>query len=379
MTLIGNYFSRQQASWRQKSPSDAPKESSAPSEENDRTVHFLQQTKNQDAKPEDQLASLMNAVKDQAVNLKCEQAKVISDWQIGLDLLARRMATLQPLLTKSLQANADKDQTIERLSAAEAELTGRLLDVERDLAHYRPLAIQLDDELRAVRAELKGSNRRAAELESEYAKSQGTINDLFQKAATVDAARQRVLEENVSYAQKLNEQDASLQSLVRQTVQLKSELVASGSDIERLEVELRSVTKKLASECDEHARAKAAMETAEAQLAQVQKESQAQVKEAEARERRATEALSVREKQYYDLDIRQSAVLSKVDFLTRTNQRQREDLRRHLDHIGNLEASNRQLLDALARQAAGDDPAPGVADASSSPPLLHAVANDEAS
>jgi chromosome segregation ATPase len=382
MTLIGNYFNRQQGSGRQKgqkSQSDQPKEASAPPEENDRTIHFMQQAKNQDAKPEDQLASLMNAVKDQAINLKCEQAKVISDWQIGLDLLARRMATLQPLLTKSLQTNAEKDQTIERLSSAEAELTHRLLEAERDLAHYRPLAIQLDDDLRAVRVQLKDSHRHVAELEAEYAKSQGTINDLFQKAATADAARQRVLEENASYAQKLNEQDASLQSLVRQTAQLKSELVSSGSDVERLETELRSVTKKLASECDEHARAKAAMETAESQLAQLQKESLAQIKEAEARERRATEALSVRDKQYYDLDIRQSALLSKVDFLSRTNQRQREDLRRHLDHIGNLEASNRQLLDALARNAAGDDPAQEVAGAPSPQPLLRAVPVDEAS
>jgi hypothetical protein len=31
------------------------------------------------------------------------------------------------------------------------------------------------------------------------------------------------------------------------------------------------------------------------------------------------------------------------------NERQRDDLRRQSDHIGNLEASNRQLLDAIPR------------------------------
>jgi chromosome segregation ATPase len=379
MAFIGNYFNRQQGSGRQKGTSDPTTDPSVNPEESDRTVHALQPVKIQDAVTDEQLASLMNAVKDQAINLKCEQAKIISDWQISLDLLARRTATLQPLLTKSLQANAERDQTIARLSSAEADLTRRLIDAERDLAHYRPLATQLEDELRVVRAQLIDSNRQGAELEAEYAKSQGTINDLFQKGATAESARQRALEESASYAQKLNELDASLQSMVRQTVQLKSELISSGGDVERLEAELRSVTKKLATECDEHARAKAAMETAQAQLAQVQKESQAQIKEAEERERRATEALSVREKQYYDLDIRQSALSSKVDFLNRTNQRQREDLRRHLDHIGNLEYSNRQLLDALARNAGADDPTQEVDDEQSSQPRLRVVPVDDAS
>ena len=46
---------------------------------------------------------------------------------------------------------------------------------------------------------------------------------------------------------------------------------------------------------------------------------------------------------------------SKLDFLTRTNQRLREELRRSLDHVGNLEASNRKLLDLLARNSAAEE------------------------
>ena len=41
--------------------------------------------------------------------------------------------------------------------------------------------------------------------------------------------------------------------------------------------------------------------------------------------------------------------------MTRINQRLREDLRRHLDHIGNLEASNRKLLDLLARNSIAEE------------------------
>jgi chromosome segregation ATPase len=380
MTLIGNYFGRLQGNGRQKGESDTLAEPAAPAEDAERTIHSLPQAKSQDGKPEDQLASLMNAVKDQAINLKCEQAKVISEWQIGLDLLARRMATLQPLLTKTLQANAEKEQTIARLTASEAELTRRLSEAERDVWHYRPLALQLEDELRGVRAQFAESNRRQTELETEHAKSQGTINDLFQKAATADGARQRVIEENAAYAQKLHEHDASLQSLVRETTQLKSELVSSNGEIERLEDELKNVSKKLAGECDEHARAKAALQKLQAQFTQLQKDSQAQLKEAAEREHRLAETLSMREKQYHDLDIRQSALVSKVDFITRTNQRHREDLRRHIDHIGNLESSNRQLLDALARHAgSAEDSAAEIEEAQTSQPKLRAVPGKEAS
>ncbi len=365
MTLIGNYFGRAQAPAKQKNHSLKPLPAidsfmaSNPDlvEDEEAPVHFLAPPAPQETTPGDELSSLMNAVKDQALQLKCEQAKVISDWQIGLELLTSRMATLQPLLSKTLHSNADREQTITRLAASETELKRRLAENERELSHYRPMALQLDDELRNIRAQLTDSQRHAAGLEAEHAKSQGAINDLFQKAATAEAARQRVIEENAAYSQKLREHDNALQSFVREAAQLRGELVSSDSDVERLEAEIGALTKKFANECEEHSRVRAIMETLQTQFSQLQKESLSRVKEAEERERRATEMLSAREKQYYDLDVRQSALLSKVDFLSRTNQRQRDDLRRHIDHIGNLESSNRQLLDALARNANGSDSA----------------------
>ncbi|HZZ24636.1 MAG TPA: hypothetical protein VFE60_19530, partial [Roseiarcus sp.] len=47
----------------------------------------------------------------------------------------------------------------------------------------------------------------------------------------------------------------------------------------------------------------------------------------------------------------------KIDFLTRTSHDLREDLQGQLDHIGNLEASNRRLLDLVARHSAEEQEA----------------------
>ncbi len=361
MALIGNYFGRgptmvrQKVSTKSSTSIEAFTAANPELEEEEPAVEIMTPPRLANDSQDDELSSLMNAVKEQAIFLKCEQSKLISDWQIGLELLTSRMATLQPLLTHALKSNVEREQVNSRLAASESDLKRRLAESERELMHYRPAALQAEDELRNVRAQLSDNQRHAIALEAEFAKSQGAINDLFQKVTTAEASRQRIIEENAAYSQKMREHDAALQTFVREAAQLKCDFVSANSDVERLEAELGTLTRKYAGECEEHSRVKTALETMQAQFAQLQKDSLARVKEAEERERRAAEGLSVREKQYYDLDVRQSALVSKVDFLTRTNQRQREDLRRHIDHIGNLEASNRQLLDALARNASGTE------------------------
>ncbi len=302
-----------------------------------------------DVSPETELSSLMSAVNEQAINLKCEQLKVISDWQINIELLSDRVATLQPLLEKSLKANVEREQAVIRLTSSEADLSRRLIDAERDLAHHRPLAIRFEDELRVAQAQLSDNQRKISELEAEGDKSRKTINDLFQKASAADIARQRVFEQNTAYAQKLHENDAALQTALRELTRLKTEMFSINGDVERLENELGIVSGKLASECDEHARARLLVQSLQAQIAELEKDSQARIKGAEERERRAIELASVREKQCYDLSIRESALNSKIDFLNRMNLRMRGDMRRQLEHIGNLEASNNKFLDAPVR------------------------------
>lgn len=300
---------------------------------------------NKDARVDDQLSTLTIAIKEHAVALKCEQEKVIADWQISLDQLTGKMATLQPLLAKSLQAGADREQALSRFVAAEKELKHCLTQAERDLAHYRPLAIQFESDLRNLRQQFSAVQSQAVESETECRKSRGIANDLRERLASTDVARQQLLEENNAYRQRVQKHDIALPTLIRETTQLKSELAAAKSDREHLEGDREAIAKKFAVECDEHNRIKEAMTQMQSQFTQLQNESQARIQDAEERAWRGAEKLSGYEQQIHDLEIRQSALLSKIDFLNRMNQRQRDDIRRQHDHIGNLEASNRQLLE----------------------------------
>ncbi|VFU09900.1 protein of unknown function [Methylocella tundrae] len=301
------------------------------------------------------IESLMSAVRDQAVELRCEHAKTVSNLSLSFDVLTNRLATIEPLLAKAMEAAGKSEASVALLTASNDEYRHKLAEAERDLGYYRPLAMKLDDDLRIARNHLTETERKFAALESDYAKTQGAANELFQKMASAELARQRAAEENVALVQRLNEHDFTIQSLLRETAVLKSETVSVASDLERAERESKSVADKYAVELEGASRAKTALNSLQAEFSQFRKDSAAQIEQIEERERVSAEALSIKEKQFYDSEIKQSALNSKVDFLTRTNQRLREDLRSHLDHIGNLEASNRKLLDLLARNSAADE------------------------
>lgn len=298
------------------------------------------------------IASLMSAVRGQAVELRCEHAKVVSNLSLNFDVLTNRLSTIEPLLTKAMEAASNSEASVGLLTASNDDYRRKLAETERDLGYYRPLAVKLDDDLRVAHNHLAETDRKLVALETDYAKAQGACNDLFQKMASAEMARQRAIEENVALVQKLNEHDFTIQSLLRETAVLKSETVSIAGDLERAERESKSVADKYAVELEGNSRAKAALISLQAEFNQFRKDSAAQLEQVEERERVLTEALSIKEKQFYDSEIKQSALNSKVDFLTRTNQRLREDLRSHLDHIGNLEASNRKLLDLVARNSA---------------------------
>lgn len=302
-----------------------------------------------DTDADDQLCALMNTIKERTLNLKCEQQRVVSDWQIGMDQLTSQMATLQPLLLKSLQRGSEREQTILRLTASETDLKHCLAQAERDLAHYRPINAQLENELRTTRHQLSMATRQAADAEAENTKAQGLINDLHQRVATAESARQQLLEENSANRQRLQKHEVALPKMIREAAELKSQLVSTAADLERVESDLEAMSQKYGSECDEHGRTRAALRDAEAQIRRMQAELKARSDEALERDRRAAERLAGHEKKIYDLEIRQSALLSKIDFLTRLNERQRDELRRQSDHIGNLEASNQQLLNTHPR------------------------------
>lgn len=301
------------------------------------------------------LQSLVAAARDQAVELRGEQAQVASSMSLKIDILTNRLATIEALLAKALEAAGKSEASVGLLSASNEDYEQKLAEAERDLAFYRPLSIKLEDDLRVARRHVVETDRRLAALETEHAKAQGERNELVQKMFSAELARQRMGEENAALVQKLNEHGFTIQSLLRETACLKSETVSIGADLERAEAEAKSLADKYATEREGNCKATAALTALQAEFIQFRKDSAAQLEQMAEREKALIEAFSIKEKQFDHFEIKRSALDSKIDFLTHTNQRLREDLRGHLDHIGNLEASNCRLLDLVARNAAADD------------------------
>jgi chromosome segregation ATPase len=329
-------------------------ETPAEPERQDQLPHFMTDG-GQSLEDFDHIQSLIASVRSQAVEFRVQHSKAASDWTLGLNVLCSRIATLEPLLNKALQSANDRQREVDHLSLQNEEFKQKLADSERQLMHYRPLAMQLDEELRAAKAQLEEGARHMGDLEAEYAKSQGAFNELFQKLATAEAVGRRVAEEHLAYSQKLNENDLVIQTLMHETAQLKSDLTSVTCDLESAQKEASRLSARLGAEIDEHKRTKTALDSVTTQMLTLKKENASHSRENEERDRRSSESIASKDKQIYDLQVKLSGVNSKCDFLNREIQRQRDDLRRHLDHIGNLEGSNRQLLDALSRNAANKD------------------------
>ncbi|WP_156970892.1 hypothetical protein [Beijerinckia mobilis] len=324
----------------------------------------------------DDIGSLMAAVRDQAVELRCEQAKVASTLSLDFDVLTNRLSTIEPLLTKVMEEANKNQATVALLTATNDDFRHKISELEGEIGLYRPLALKLEDDLRVTRSQLAETDRKFVALETDYAKAQSSYNELLQKMTSTELARQRAAEENVALGQKLNEHEFTIQSLLRETAHLKSDTVAITSDLDRAEREAKSLSDKYAVELESSSRANAALTSLQIQFQQFRKENAAQIEQAEEREKILTESLSIKEKQFYDSEIKRSALESKIDFLTRTNQRLREDLRRHLDHIGNLEASNRKLLELLARNSA-DEKELAQRESAKVTPILRAVPDSQ--
>jgi len=142
---------------------------------------------------------------------------------------------------------------------------------------------------------------------------------------------------------------------LRETAHLKSESASITGNLEVAERDAKSLADKYTVELEGNSRASSALNSLQLQFAQFRKDSAAQIEQIEGRNTVLSESLTIKDKQIYDSENKRLALESKVDFVTLMNQRLREGLRRHLDHIGNLEASNRKLLDLLARNSIVDE------------------------
>lgn len=171
---------------------------SAPHSDQDATSTSIEASEACAAAMEDSvdLQSLMSAVREQAVELRCEHAKIVSNLSLNFDLLTSRLATIEPLLTKAVEANGKNEASVGLLTVSNDEYKRKLAEAERAVACYRPLAIKLEDDLQIARAQVAEADRKFAALEGDYVKAQGATNELFQKMSSAEMARQRAAEEN---------------------------------------------------------------------------------------------------------------------------------------------------------------------------------------
>ena len=295
-----------------------------------------------------EVGQLMAAISDQSNELQSEFAK-ISNWSVQLDLLMTRTATMQQILPKFIQTSQEQGAQIEELTGICSRQDREIAGLQTELGHYRPLAMRYEEELHRSRAALDQTQGSLAALEAEHGKLQGEFNGLLQTLSSSDSRIQRLSEERQVVDQKLLEKSAAAQNLSRELAMLRSDLVAATGETTRLQRDIAGLTEKMSSEREAANEAASHAQARIVAALQTIKELEAQAAAATERERRSSEDLAHRDKSIYDLDIKLSALQSKADFLTGVNQQLRTDLRHHIDHVGTLEHSNRQLIEAMSR------------------------------
>jgi len=295
-----------------------------------------------------EIGQLMTAISDQSNELQTEFAK-ISNWSVQLDLLMTRTATMQQVLPKFVQMAHDQAAQIEELSGIRNQQDREITGLRIELDHYRPLAIRYEEELHRSRAAHDRVQDSLTTLETDHGKLHGEYNNLLQKLSGTDSRVQRLIEERQVVEQKLLEKSAATQNLSREVAILRSDMVASNAENQRVQRDIDSLTEKMVADREEATEAANAAQARIVTALQTIKELEAQAVAAAERERKLTEDLAQRDKKLYDLDIKISALQSKSDFLTGVNQQLRNDLRHHIDHVGTLEHSNRQLIEAMSR------------------------------
>ncbi len=295
-----------------------------------------------------EVGQLMAAISEQSNELQAEFAK-ISNWSVQLDLLMTRTATMQQILPKFIQTSQDQAAQIEELSSVCTRQEREIAGLQSEIGHYRPLAMRYEEELHRSRAALDHNQAALAALEAEHAKLQSEVNALMQRLSRADSRIQRLSEERQVVDQKLLEKSAAAQNLAREVAMLRSDLVAATGENSRLQRDIAALAEKMSGERESANEAAGQAQTRIATALQTIKEMEAQAAAAAERERRLVEDLGQRDKTVYDLEIKLSALQSKADFLTGVNQQLRTDLRHHIDHVGTLEHSNRQLIEAMSR------------------------------
>ncbi|WEK46947.1 MAG: hypothetical protein P0Y56_01280 [Candidatus Andeanibacterium colombiense] len=301
------------------------------------------------------MASLLEAVCEQAVSLQCEQERASARTKQELELLTGRMAMLAPLCGKTIEALALDDAKIEELTREGIERKRQLEAAEAEVAQYRPLAFRLEEELRADRAVLEESRRANLRLGEELEKIGAENQSLAHRAATFEGRWQRSAEENEAHREEIGVKERAIEKLTREVMLLQSDSASQLGDLERRNADVATLNGELNSSLKENLGLSDELKQLKAALTKAQHEQRSQIRDLNSKLTATREQLASREEQAIELENANIALRSQVEFLTRAGERQREDVSRHLHHIGQLEASNRHLFDTLSRGATADE------------------------
>jgi len=308
-----------------------------------------------------EIESFVKVIRDQALDLREENAKFASGWMTNLEVLTNRLSKIAPMVDQLVSKLAEREVALAQAIESRDDLQRKYVLVERERAVLQPRVARLDDELRETKNVLSEAHARIAQLDSELLKASNYSNELLNKVTISESLRKRSEEENVVYQQKNTEKDATINKLTRELARFTSDLEAASSELYRYEGQVTFYTERLGSYTEELDRANATISSLEAQVSNYKKDLNTLTYDSEERERRMTVDMAAKNKLIYDLEIKQSAMASKIEFLTRMNQRYRDESKRQLEQVANLESSNRQLIDAFAANvesigAAGPEP-----------------------
>ena len=298
--------------------------------------------------PEAELERLMASIGQQSIDLSCEFSRLTS-WSVEMGLLSSRAATLEPMLKTMLDRKVNLESELAESFRLRQSADRRVAELTTEIEHFRPLAMRLEDELRVETTRHHRAQSSLNSLEEQFAKIQGETNEAVQKLASAEALVARMREEGHMHKQKALEHNMTIQSLMREVARLKSAVAVAVADVELSGNEIVSLTERLSLEKEAAGRAIADMATAELHEGRLNRDLQLRLNEAEAREKTLAETVAAKNKQIYEFEIQRSGIDSKIDFLTRMNERLRDDLRRHVDHTALLESANRQLLESLSQ------------------------------
>ncbi len=293
-----------------------------------------------------EVENLMNSVKQQSVDISCQFA-TFANWSSEIETLSARAATLQPLLTKLVEENSSQAAALAELSRSKEAVDHRMSGLETEVAHYRPLAARLEEELLVVKEKYASAQSMLSSLEGQFAQHQSENNELIYSLAKAESKATRAGEENMALRQKALEHNAVIQSQMREVADIKSAISTKSRELQKQEELVADLSAKLAASQESGNHSASTLSAVLMREAQMEKDLQKRLAESAEHQQDLMQKLANRDKHLNVAEGKIAGLNSKVEFLTQLTQKLRDELRN--DHASMIENSNRQMVESISK------------------------------